>query len=135
MQTKKQLHEAVLLKKQQEENAERKKSVEDLKRELERLEELKKLNAARARLQIYDEDMFKSEQGLTSCRVELPMPEHAINQENTVNQRPQSLIEVVPSSILQNEIGELVKVLAEAKSAKWRSTQVQPLEVFFPDTS
>ncbi len=42
--------ESSLLKKQQEENAARRKSVEDLKRELECLKELKRLNAARARL-------------------------------------------------------------------------------------
>ncbi|XP_062413832.1 uncharacterized protein LOC134105270 [Pungitius pungitius] len=113
----KEKQEATLLKKQQEENAERKKSVEDLKRELERLEELKRLNAARARLQIYDEDTFQPEQELTSCRFELPMPEQAINQENPVNPQRQPLGEVAPSSILQNETGELVKVLAEAISA------------------
>ncbi|XP_062421503.1 uncharacterized protein LOC134132867 [Pungitius pungitius] len=113
----KEKQEATLLKKQQEENAERKKSVEDLKRELERLEELKRLNAARARLQIYNEDTFQPEQELTSCRFELPMPEQAINQENPVNPQRQPLGEVAPSSILQNETGELVKVLAEAISA------------------
>ncbi|KAL6489210.1 hypothetical protein MHYP_G00029510 [Metynnis hypsauchen] len=44
-----------VVRKQQEESAQRKRSVEDLKREVERLENLKSLNAAKAKLQVYDE--------------------------------------------------------------------------------
>ena len=48
--------EAALLKRQYEENTARRKSVENLKRELARLEELKRLNAAKAKLEVYDEN-------------------------------------------------------------------------------
>ena len=41
-----------------------KKSVEHLKRELEHLEELKRLNSARATLQVYDEGEFYPEHKL-----------------------------------------------------------------------
>ncbi|CAK6984840.1 uncharacterized protein LOC115246842, partial [Scomber scombrus] len=66
--------------KQQEENAARKRSVEDLKRELERLEELKRLNSARARLQVYDEGEFYPEHELKSQNTELSTVMQATNQ-------------------------------------------------------
>lgn len=47
--------EAALLKQQEEESAPKKRSVKDLNRELERLEELKRLNSARAKLQVCGE--------------------------------------------------------------------------------
>ncbi|KAK0135750.1 hypothetical protein N1851_028374 [Merluccius polli] len=80
----KERQEAALLKKQQEENTARQKSVEYLKRELERLEELKRLKAARARLQVYDESEFYQDQGLKSQNSELPTVVQAIIQVNPV---------------------------------------------------
>lgn len=103
----KERHEAALLKKQQEENTARKRSVEDLKRELERLEELKRLNAAKAKLQVYDGNAFHPDQGLTPPQ----------SSETPIVQHPQPLRDVAPSSVLQDGTGELVKVLAEAISA------------------
>ncbi|XP_056292769.1 uncharacterized protein LOC130207974 [Pseudoliparis swirei] len=114
----KETQEASLLKKQQEENAARKGSVEELKRELGRLEELKRLDAARARLQVYDENEFYPDQRLSPHKYELPRFEQAIDQVNPVYQDPQPLRrDVAPRSVLQNDTGELVKVLAEAISA------------------
>lgn len=64
--------EAALLKKQQDESAARNRSVEELKRELERLEELKRMNAAKARLQVCDKNDFLSDQELQPQTSELP---------------------------------------------------------------
>lgn len=70
------------MKKQQEENAARKRSLEDLKRELENLEELKKLNAARARLQVYDENEVNSNQDFTPQNFDVPTAVRASYQIN-----------------------------------------------------
>ena len=113
----KEKQEAVLLRKQQEENAARKRSVEDLKRELERLEELKKLNAARAKLQVYDENEISPEQGLKLQNSELPTVAQVINQVNPVYQHTPALQDVSQERVLQDDSGELVKILAEAISA------------------
>lgn len=45
-----------MIKRQQEESAARRRSVEDLRREIERLENLKGFKAAQAKLQVYEED-------------------------------------------------------------------------------
>ncbi|XP_054882643.1 uncharacterized protein LOC129357372 [Poeciliopsis prolifica] len=55
---KREKEKAAVIKRQQEESAARKRSVEDLKREIERLENLKGFNAAKAKLQVYEEDYF-----------------------------------------------------------------------------
>ncbi|XP_029682376.1 uncharacterized protein [Takifugu rubripes] len=100
--------EAALLKQQEEESAARKRSVKDLKRELERLEELKRLNSARAKLQVYDE-------GEMLHNTELSTDMQATNQMNPVYQHTQS--DSAPRHVVQDNSGELVKVLAEAISA------------------
>ncbi|MED6265837.1 hypothetical protein CHARACLAT_029508 [Characodon lateralis] len=46
----------------QEESASRKRSVEDLKREIKSLEHLKQFNAAKAKLQVYEEDYLSVKQ-------------------------------------------------------------------------
>ncbi|TWW62878.1 hypothetical protein D4764_04G0015250 [Takifugu flavidus] len=81
--------EAALLKQQEEESAARKRSVKDLKRELERLEELKRLNSARAKLQVYDEEhiapLMECEIGLLigyNCPQALMPREVVIGEEN-----------------------------------------------------
>lgn len=74
--------EASLLKKQQEEYATRQKAVEHVKRELERLEELKRLNAAKARLQGYDE--VDPDQGSEAQYSELPKVEQAVKYQYPV---------------------------------------------------
>ncbi|XP_038128833.1 uncharacterized protein LOC119791927 [Cyprinodon tularosa] len=59
---KREKEKAAVIKRQQEESAARRKSVEDLKREIQRLENLKGLNAAKAKLQVYEEDYFSVKQ-------------------------------------------------------------------------
>ena len=53
---------AAVIRRQGEESAARRKSVEDLRREIERLENMKGLNAAKAKLQVYEEDYFSVKQ-------------------------------------------------------------------------
>lgn len=118
----KEKHEAALVKKQQEENAARQKSLDDLKRELQRLEELKRLNAAKARLQVYDESEFNPIQGFNLQHSELPKVEPVVKNENPVyptqyTQPPYEAPEKSGSNAPQDDTGGLVKVLAEAISA------------------
>lgn len=100
--------EAALLKQQQEESVARERSVQDLKRELERLEELKRLNSARAKLKVYDEGEFP-------LNTELITVMQATKQINPVYQK--TLKDEPPRHVVQDDSGELVKVLAEAISA------------------
>lgn len=111
--------EAALLKRHHEENAARKRSVENLKRELERLEELKRLNAAKAKLQVYNANEFYPTQDLVleNSEADLPKRVQIINQASIVDQHPPSLRDVTPRTGLQNDMQELVKVLAEAMNA------------------
>lgn len=116
----KERQEAALLKRQHEENAARKRSVENLKRELERLEELKKLNAAKAKLQVYDANEFYPTQDFVpqNSEGELPTDMQIICQASTADQHhPPPLRDETPRSELQNDMRELVKVLAEAMTA------------------
>ncbi|XP_040928809.1 uncharacterized protein LOC114866078 isoform X2 [Betta splendens] len=106
---------SALQRKQQEENAARRRSVENLKRELERLEELKRLNAAKAKLQVYDEHENDQVKGFAANSAELPIVMQTVSQ---IKQEPQPPRVVFSnSSPTQNETGALVKVLAEAMSA------------------
>ena len=100
--------EAAIVKQQQEESAARKRSLKDLKRELDRLEELKRLNSAKAKLQVYGEDEFPQ-----NTEVLTAMP--STSQTNPVYQH--SLKDTAPRQVVQDQSGELVKVLAEAISA------------------
>lgn len=111
--------EAALLKKQHEENAARKGSMENLKRELERLEELKRLNAAKAKLQVYNANEFYPTQDFVpqKCEMELPTDMQILNQASIADQHPQLFRNVTPKSEHQNDMQELVKVLAEAMTA------------------
>lgn len=67
---KRQTEEAALLKRQQEENAARRQSVEHLRRELDRLEKLKQLNAAIAKLHVYNDANVDMDHGLVSQKLE-----------------------------------------------------------------
>lgn len=87
-----------------------------MKRELEHLEELKRLNATIARLQVYDDNEFKAEEGPVQQNSELPAVVQASDQVNPVYQHPQPLTYVAPKSVRQDDKEELVKVLAEAIS-------------------
>ena len=100
--------EAALLKQQQEESAARKRSVKDLQRELERMEELKRLNSARAKLQVYDSEFPQNTELSTTAM-------QATKQINPVYQKTQTF--EPPRHVVQDDSGELVKVLAEAISA------------------
>ncbi|KAL3970370.1 KRAB domain-containing zinc finger protein [Sarotherodon galilaeus] len=109
--------EAALLKKQQEDNAARRRSVENLKRELERLENLKRLNAAKARLQVYDENELSPAQGNAPQSLDLHKIMQPLNQVKPADQHSQPPKDAVPTHVHQDSTGELVKVLAEAISA------------------
>ncbi|KAL6466322.1 hypothetical protein MHYP_G00264550 [Metynnis hypsauchen] len=85
--------------------------------EVERLEELKKLNAARARLQVYDEKEVLSVQGIVPQCSEPPTVVQENVMENPVDQHPQQLRDQIPKGVLQDDMSEFVKVLAEAISA------------------
>ncbi|XP_020556659.2 uncharacterized protein LOC110014220 [Oryzias latipes] len=109
----KEKQEAALLRRQQEENVERKRSVENLKREVERLEELKRLHAAKARLKVYDENEFHPTQAVPAC------PEVTHLDQGVRKQSVNQYADTAPSSKgdSQKDTVELVKVLAEALSA------------------
>ncbi len=115
----KERQEAALLKRQHEENAARKRSVENLKRELQRLEELKRLNAAKAKLLVYNANEFYPTQDFLpqNSEAELPTDMQIIYQASIADQHPPPLRDVTPRSELQNDMRELVKVLAEAMTA------------------
>lgn len=104
---------AALVKKQAEENAERKRSVQDLKREVERLENLKKFNAAKAKLQVYDEDYLSVIQEPVTQTFEPAKVQAADINKATVQHPP---LREQPS-VIQENTGDLVRVLAEAMSA------------------
>ncbi len=63
----------------------------------------------------YDENGFCPNQGPQNS--ELPTVVQTINQVNPVHQQPQPQRDVTPRSVLQDDTGELVKVLAAAISA------------------
>ncbi|XP_032425349.1 uncharacterized protein LOC116724101 isoform X1 [Xiphophorus hellerii] len=108
---KREKEKAAVIKRQQEESAARKRSVEDLKREIERLENLKGLNAARAKLQVYEEDYFSVKQeSITPNPANIQVTEF----KNTVNQPTQPPQQL---NVVHESTGELVRVLAEAMSA------------------
>ncbi|XP_060760079.1 uncharacterized protein LOC132870455 [Neoarius graeffei] len=106
---KRQNEEVALLKKQQEENATRRQSVENLQRELDRLERLKQLNAVIAKLQVYDEVNMAMDQ-----RPDIPMSVQAAKQADC-GQDVQ--LNVSSRGGISSDIQDLVKVLAEAISA------------------
>ncbi|KAL4004275.1 signal-regulatory protein delta [Sarotherodon galilaeus] len=91
--------EAALLKKQQEENAARRRSVENLKRELERLENLKRLNAAKARLQVYDENELSPAQGNAPQSRDLHKVMQPLNQVKPEDQHSQPPKDAVPTHL------------------------------------
>lgn len=90
-----------------------------MKRELERLEEQKRLNAAKAKLQVYNANDFYPTQDFVLQNSEAELPKHMqiINQASIADQHPPSLRDVTPRSELQNDMRELVKVIAEAMTA------------------
>lgn len=111
---KRKVEEASRLKKQQEEHAARQKAVEQVKRELERLEHLKRLNAAKARLQVYDVDS-DPESNPQYCK--LPMVEQAVKYQHPVyhyTELSHVASEKALSNPAQEGAGGLVKVLSEA---------------------
>jgi len=112
----KERQEAALLKRQHEENAARRRSVENLKRELERLEELKRFNAAKAKLQVYNENEFYPTQDFVPQNFEATDMQ-IINQVTIADQHPPPNRDVTPRGELQDDMRELVKVLAEAMTA------------------
>ncbi|KAL3986557.1 KRAB domain-containing zinc finger protein [Sarotherodon galilaeus] len=102
---------AAMIKRQQEESAARRKSVEDLRREIERLENLKGLKAAQAKLQVYEEDYVSVKQERVALN---PANLQVTESKNTANQPLQPRREL---NVTYESTGELVKVLAEAMSA------------------
>ncbi|XP_073671819.1 uncharacterized protein [Paramisgurnus dabryanus] len=112
---KRQAQEDVLLRKQQEENAIRRQSVEHLRRELDRLEGLKRLNAAKAKLQVYEEINFDTNQDLLIQKSDAPMIVHAAKQTDPVCDL--QLRYTPPRGNFSDDTQELVKVLAEAIAA------------------
>ncbi|KAK0144665.1 hypothetical protein N1851_017007 [Merluccius polli] len=105
--------EAALLKKQDDEKATRNLSTESLKRELERLEKLKSLNAAKAKLQVYEENNDEWE--------EVPVPESpkAKHIGNKVNRSESQVLptSTTPFGETLTDSRDFVKLLAEAISA------------------
>lgn len=102
---------AAVIKRQQEESAARRRSVEDLRREIERLENLKGLKAAQAKLQVYEEDYVSVKQERVTLN---PANLQVTESKNTANQPLQPRREL---NVTYESTGELVKVLAEAMSA------------------
>ncbi|XP_054866973.1 uncharacterized protein LOC129349027 [Amphiprion ocellaris] len=109
--------EAATLKKQQEENAARKRSIQDLKRNLECLDELKRLNAAKARLKVYDEVDLYPDHEVTPKNTLLPTGVQMLDQVSPVFHYTQPMEVTAPKDMSQDKQGDLVKVLAEAISA------------------
>ncbi len=75
------------------------------------------LNAARARLQVYDENVFYPEHVMKPQKSELPTVKQESNQVSSVYQHMQTRRDGASEKMHQDDSGELLKILAEAISA------------------
>lgn len=103
-----QKQEAALLRIQEEEKAIRIQSAGNLKRELERLEKLKSLNAAKARLPVYKE---------TDADLEVFAPEPQQTSKKASRSEIQTVNIMSSSDVPKEDSTDLIKLLAEAISA------------------